>query len=200
MWPFIKNKFKKLKKQEVTDAIYKLEKQEQIIEDGLLDKQEEIQSLLERGKKEKSYELRLFYAKKINHLKQQSQQDIQRGMYLLYNVRLLNKLKDAIEDKEFYVSSAQMSLGNLLKDQKGLAQFLNQALNTKIAAEDVLTSADETFCDVESAYEPSKQIYGQTQTDDQLLAVFEDEEIMSNDTKSDQTVSTSETISEADEN
>lgn len=176
MWPFTKNKFKKLKKEEVTDAIYKLEKQEQIIEDGLLDKQEEIQSLLERGKKEKSYELRLFYAKKINHLKQQSQQDIQRGMYLLYNARLLNKLKDAIENKEFFVSTAQMSLGNLLKDQKGLAQFLNQALNTKIAAEDVLTSADETFCDIESSYEPSKQIYGQTQTDDQLLAVFEDDD------------------------
>ena len=46
MWPFTKNKFKKLKKEEVTDAIYKLEKQEQIIEDGLFDKQEEIQGLL----------------------------------------------------------------------------------------------------------------------------------------------------------
>ena len=175
MWPF-KNKYEKLKREDVVDAIYKLEKQEELVEDMLLDKQDEINALLKRGREEKSYDLRLFYAKKINHLKEESQQEIRKGMYLMYNIRLLKRLKDSIDDKEFFVQTSKMSLGNLLQDQKGLARFLNEALNTKVAAEDVLTSADEIFNDVESAYEPNKIIYGMNNSDDELLAVFEDEE------------------------
>ena len=177
MWPF-KNKYEKLKREDVVDAIYKLEKQEEIIEDSLLDKQEEINALLKRGREEKSYDLRVFYAKKINNLKEETQQDIKKGMYLMYNIRLLKKLKDAIDDKEFFMQTSKMSLGNLLQDQKGLAKYLNQALNTKVSAEDVLTSADETFNDIASAYEPNKMIYGMNNTDDELLAVFEDEECL----------------------
>lgn len=175
MWPF-KNKFQKLKREDVIDAVYNLEKQEEIIEDALLDKQEEVNALLKKGREEKSYELRVFYAKKINHLKEEIQQDIKKGMYLMYNIKLLKRLKDAIDDKEFFVQTGKMSLGNLLQDQSGLAKFLNEALNTKVAAEDILTSADETFNDIESAYEPNKIIYGMNNTDDELLAVFEDEE------------------------
>ena len=175
MWPF-KSKYNKLKREDVIDAIYKLEKQEEIVEDSLLDKQEEIGYLLKKGREEKSYDVRMFYAKKINHLKEESQQEIRKGMYLLYNIRLLKKLKDAIDDKEFFVQTSKMSLGNLLQDQKGLAKFLNEALNTKISAEDILTSADETFNDIQSAYEPNKEIYGVNHSDDELLAVFEDEE------------------------
>ena len=64
MWPF-KNKYEKLKREDVVDAIYKLEKQEELVEDMLLDKQDEINALLKRGREEKSYDLRLFYA---NHM------------------------------------------------------------------------------------------------------------------------------------
>lgn len=172
MWPF-KTKYDKLKRDEVVDAIYQLEKQEQGIEDGILEKQEEIDFLLVKGKKEKSEELRLLYAKKINHLKQDLQNDISKGSYLLYNISLMKKLKDAIDDKEFFKTTTKVSLGALLKDQNGLARFLNQALNTKVAAEDVLTTADETFNDIQSAYEPNKDIYGVTKSDDELLAIFD---------------------------
>lgn len=99
----------------------------------------------------------------------------------MYNVRLLNKLKTAIDDNQFFKTSSKMSLGGLLSDQKGLAKFLNKALNTRIAAEDVLTAADETFAMVEEAYEKNESIYGVNEADDQLLAMFETEEAVDGD-------------------
>lgn len=179
MWPF-KNRYKKLKREEVAQAVYELEKQEQNIEDGILERQEEIDFLLAKGKKEKSDDLKLLYAKKINHLKEEIKNDISKGSYLLYNIKLLNRLKDAIDDKAFYLGANKISLNSLLKDQTNLAKFLNKALNTKISAEEVLTSADEIFSEIQDAYEPNKEIYGVTKSDDELLAVFEtgsDEEI-----------------------
>lgn len=172
MWPF-KNRYQKLKKEQVQDAIYELEKQERLIEDLLLEKQEEIDHYLKKGKKEKTSELRLLYAKKIKHLKEEMQTDISKGSYLLYNIKLLRQLKEAIEDKEFFQTTTKMSLGNLLKDQRGLATFLNQALNTKVIAEDVLTTADETFMEIKGAYEPNQDIYGIDKNDDEILSVFD---------------------------
>ena len=175
MWPF-KSKYDKLTREEVVDAICKLEKESQNIEDELITKQKQIDDLMVKGKQETNREIKLFYAKKINALKAERENGVQRAMYLLYNVQLLNKLKSAIDDNQFFKTSAKMSLGNLLADQKGLAKFLNKTLNTRVAAEDVLTSADETFRTVEEAYEKNGTIYGMNNQDDALLAMFETEE------------------------
>ena len=171
-----KRKFDKLTREEVVDAICQVETQSKSIEDGLVEKQKQIDDLMERGKKETNREVKLFYAKKINALKAEREQDVQRAMYLMYNVQLLQKLKNAIDDNQFFKNSAKVSLGNMLADQKGLAKFLNKTLNTRIAAEDVLTSADETFRNVEEAYEKNDTIYGMNKQDDALLAMFETEE------------------------
>lgn len=198
MWPF-NNKYKKLNREQVCDAIYELEKQEQSIEDIIINKNIEIQNLIKKGKIEKSYDVRCFYAKKINYLKEEVKIDIQRGSYLLYNIRLLNSLKNAIDDKEFFASTKKVSLENLLKDQKGLAKFLNEALNTRIASEDVLTSADQIFTEVKSSYEENKEIYGANQNDDELLSVFESDDFADLDVK-EETIKKDETaIAEVEE-
>lgn len=175
MWPF-KSKFDKLTREEVVDAICKLEQESQSIEAGLGTKQQQIDELMKKGKAERSKEVKLFYAKKINALKEEREQSVQRAMYLMYNIRLLQKLKTAIDDNQFFKNTSKVSLGNLLADQKGLAKFLNKTLGTRIAAEDVLTSADETFRAVEDAYEKNEDIYGMNSQDDALLAMFETEE------------------------
>ena len=177
MWPF-KSKYEKLTREEVVDAICKLEKESRGFEDGLVEKQSQIDALMARGKKETNKDVRLFYAKKINALKNEREQGVQRAMYLMYNIQLLNKLKNAIDDNQFFKSSAKISLGNLLADQKGLAKFLNNTLNTRVAAEDVLTSADETFKNIEEAYEKNGTIYGMNDSDDALLAMFETDEMV----------------------
>ncbi len=175
MWPF-KNKFDKLTREEVVDAICKLEQESKAIEDGLGEKQKKIDDLMKKGKAEKAREVKLFYAKKINALKTDREQSVQRAMYLMYNIQLLQKLKTAIDDNQFFKNTAKVSLGNLLADQKGLAKFLNKTLGTRISSEDILTSADETFRAVEDAYEKNESIYGMSSQDDELLAMFETEE------------------------
>ena len=173
-----KSKYDKLTREEVVDAICKLEKDLKNIEDGLIEKQKQIDDLILKGKKETNKEIKLFYAKRINSLKAEREQSVQRAMYLMYNIQLLNKLKSAIDDNQFFKNSAKVSLGNLLADQKGLAKFLNKTLNTRVRAEDVLTSADETFRNVEEVYEKNETIYGMSCDDDALLAMFETEEMV----------------------
>lgn len=173
---FFKNKFDKLTREDVVDAICKLEQEEKDIEEDLASKSKQIDELMAKGRAEKSQDVRLFYAKKITNLKADREQNVQRAMYLMYNVRLLNKLKNAIDDNKFFKNTSNISLGNLLADQKGLAKFLNQALGNRISAEDVLTSADETFQQVEEAYEKNESIYGVNEKDDALLAMFETED------------------------
>ncbi len=175
MWPF-KSKYDKLTREEVVDSICKLEKEAQNIEDGLVEKQHQIDDLMLKGRKETDKQLKLYYAKKINSLKAEREQDVQRAMYLMYNTQLLNKLKNAIDDNQFFKNTSKVSLGNLLGDQKGLAKFLNKTLNTRVKAEDVLTSADEMFKSVEEAYDQNQTIYGMNNQDDELLAMFETEE------------------------
>ena len=167
-------RFRKLKREDVVESIVKLEKQQQEIEDGIVDKEAHIQELLAKGKKEKSQEIRLMYAKQINYLKEQKTRDAKRGMYLTYNINMMNKLKDAMEDKEFFMTSSKIQLNKLLADQKGLARYLNKALKVRIKEEDVLTNADETFNEVAAMYEDNDTIYGAGKTDDQLLAMFEE--------------------------
>lgn len=173
-----KSKYDKLTREEVVESICKLEKEMQRIEDGLEEKQKKIDELMAKGKKETNRETKLLYAKKINFLKAEREQDSQRAMYIMYNVQLLNKLKAAIDDNQFFKNTSKVSLGNLLADQKGLAKFLNKTLNTRIKSEDVLTAADETFRNVEEAYERNDGIYGVNSQDDALLAMFETEEMV----------------------
>lgn len=172
MWLF-RNKFDKLNRDDVVDAICKLEKEMQNTESVIEEKQTQINSLMDKGRKEFDAQLKLYYAKKINCLKSEREQDIRRVTYLMYNVQLLNKLKNSIDDNQFFKNTSKQSLGNLLSDQKGLAKFLNKALNTRVSAEDVLTSADETFKTIEDSYSGNETIYGKNSDDDALLAMFE---------------------------
>ena len=180
MWPFKRDKFKKLKREDVVNAIIELEKQESDIERGIVEKTKQIEDLMKKGRLEKSQDLKLFYVKKIAHLQEEKKEDINRGMYLLYNSRLLNKLKNAIDDNSFFANTGKISLNNLLSDQKNLAKFLNKALNTKVMAEDVLTDADDTFNEIKGLYEENQKIYGVNSNDDELLALLEtgDAELM----------------------
>lgn len=171
-----RNKYDKLTREDVVDAICKLDFDLQCIEKSLVDKQKQIEDFAAKGKQESNRESKLFYAKRINAMKSDREQSVQRAMYLMYNIRLLNKLKSAIDDNQFFKNSAKVSLGNLLADQKGLAKFLNKTLNIRIRSEDVLTSADATFKNIEDIYEKNETIYGINNDDDALLAMFEMEQ------------------------
>ena len=157
MWPF-KSKYDKLKREDVVNAICNLEKQENDLEEAIEERARAIEELLQKGRRETNRELKLFYAKKITSMREENQTDVRRAMYLMYNTKLLKKLKNTIDDNEFFMRTGKVSLGNLLSDQKGLAQFLNKALNTKVRSEQVLTDADDTWNEVQSGYEENERI------------------------------------------
>ena len=175
-WPFKRNKFKNIKREDLVNSICELERQERTIEAEIFQQQKEIDALMDKGKREKTDELKLFYAKKINHLKEEKENTMQKGMYLLYNIRLMNKLKDAYDSNTFFKTQTKVPLSELLADQKGLAKFLNKALETRIAAEDVLTSADDLFVEIQGAYDKNESIYGMKKNDEDLLTNFEKEQ------------------------
>lgn len=172
---FRRNKFKNLNREDLVNSICELERQERTIEAEVFQKEKEINALLDKGKKEKSKDLQLFYAKKISNLNEEKKSSMERGMYLLYNIRLMNKLKEAYDSNTFFKTQTKVPLSELLQDQKNLAKFLNKALETRIASEDVLTSADELFSEVQAAYETSESIYGVGKTEEDILTMFERE-------------------------
>lgn len=175
MWLFRRNKFKKLNREDLVNSICELERQERTVEAEVLQKIKEVDALMEKGKKEKSKDLQLFYAKKIAHLNEEKKTCMERGMYLLYNIRLMTKLKDAYDSNTFFKTQTKVPLSELLKDQLGLAKFLNKALETRISSEDVLTSADEVFSEVQSAYDLNQPIYGINKNEEDILTIFEKE-------------------------
>ena len=177
MWPF-KSKYDKLTREEVVDSICSLERELSDLETDIMSTQSKIDALMAKGKAEKSNDMRVFIAKKINSIKADRQANIQRATYLMYNIQLLNKLKRAIDDNGFFKNNSKLPLAKLLSDQKGLAVFLNKALNTRVEAENVLTSADEVFRSVEESYLGNDEIYGAKSQDAELLAMFETEDML----------------------
>jgi len=180
-WPFKRNKFKKLNREDLVNSICELERQERTVEAEVYQKIKEIDALMEKGKKERNKDLQLLYAKKISNLNEEKQTSMERGMYLLYNIRLMNKLKDAFDSNTFFKTQTKVPLSELLKDQKGLARFLNKALETRISSEDVLTNADELFNEVRAAYDVSQPIYGVGKTEEDVLLMFEKENELSDE-------------------
>lgn len=189
MWPFTRNKFKNLNREDLVNSICELERQERTAEAEVFQKIKEIDALMEKGKKEKNKDLQLFYAKKIAHLNEEKAVCMERGMYLLYNIRLMNKLKDAYDSNTFFKTQTKVPLSELLADQRGLAKFLNKALVTRTASEDILTSADELFAEVQSAYDVSEPIYGIGKNEDEILSIFEKENALSEENELTETAS-----------
>lgn len=175
MWPFKRNKFRKLNREDLVNSICELERQERTVEAEVFQKVKEIDALMAKGRQEKNKDLQLFYAKKIAHLNEEKQTCMERGMYLLYNIRLMTKLKDAFDSNTFFKTQTKVPLSELLKDQLGLAKFLNKALETRISSEEVLTSADEVFSEVQSAYDLNQPIYGVNKGEEEILTIFEKE-------------------------
>lgn len=171
---FGRNKFKKLKREEVVDAIITLTKQQEDLEKGILTKSDDVNTLMERGRKEKNRDIKLLCAKKVNSLQEEIKRDSKRAAFLLYNVKMLEKLKAAIDDNQFVENTSKLPLNKLLGDQKALAQFLQDSIQNRTTAENTLLDADQMFESYEKAAESdASPIYSANRSDDELLAMFE---------------------------
>ena len=118
-----------------------------------------------------------YYAKKIKFIDIEKENLISESLLIMYNLNLANKLKSAIDSDQFYGNVSGTKLNKMLGNQKELGKFLNKAMNRRIKTEDMMTTADTIFTEVQNAYAPNEKIYGITEDDDQLLSIFEQEEL-----------------------
>ena len=171
-----KNKFDKLSRDEVIDTICMLEREEEEVEESIKSMSEKIKLMIDEGKELTDALSRTLLVKKITLLNEKRERAIRQAMYIMYNLRLSERLKDAIDDKSLVNRIKSLRSIKYFKDQRALALYLNKALKTKIKQEDVLTEADDTFRAIEQMYEENLQIYGISDiTEDKLLAFFEEE-------------------------
>ena len=181
MWPF-KSKFEKISREDVNDAICKLDAENKVIDEKMLGMQQQIEEVTLLAKKEKIREIKLNYIKKISYLKRSRVTLAKRSSYILYNIELMERLKQSIDDNQLFTLTQGITLNKLLSDQKGLRKFLLKSLNTKQTAEKKLVEGNEVFDSVDDLYEESEEIYGKSESDDELLAAFEKEASMHDDT------------------
>lgn len=173
---FGRNKFKKIKREDVVDAICAINNQQSEIERRIGENSSQIKELMDKGKKETSRDVRLFYAKKITQLQDEIKRDTRRSMYLMQNVKNLDRLKAAIDDNQFITNSTKLPLNKLLYNPKDLSAFLESSLATRNEAEENMVKADQMFENYESAQTDRQEIYGVNEADDELLAMFETED------------------------
>lgn len=172
MWPF-KNKFEKISRGDVVDCIINIEKRQQDEINSVTERNKEIDKLLVEGRRSKSRDMQLALAKRINMLKAENQKVAMRIQYLNGNLQALNQLKNAIDDKDFLTNNSNLPLNKLLTDTNALRKFLVGVNSKKMVNEEKLSSTLDIFENVEESYEANEKIYGASQQDDQLLAMFE---------------------------
>ena len=171
---FRRKKFEKIDREEIVDAICSLEKEEKLIEDEIKVVSEQIKTMIDEGQKLDTTYDKIFLVKKISNENDRRVRLIKRGMFVLYNIKLTNRLKDAIDDNIIVNKVKSLSSFDYLKNQKELAIYLNELLNTKTKTEDILTESDDTIVEVEKMFLENTKIYGITDlSEDKLMAIFE---------------------------
>ena len=137
------------------------------------ERNKEVDSLILKGKKSNDKNYQLVLAKKINMLRQENLRSTQRIQFLNSNLKVLNQLKMALDDRGFLTNNSNMSLNQLLSDSKALHKFLSDVNDKKNKSEKDLGDILDTFDAYEDDYEGDERIYGVSEADDQLLSVFE---------------------------
>lgn len=173
MWPFNKNKFDKIQRGDVVDNIIEIDKQQAQEMEKFTFNNAEVSRLMQEGRKCNDRNMQLAIAKKINMIKVENARLGQRVQFLNSNLQALNQLKTALDDREFLSNNSNMPLNQMLKDSRALTKFLNSVTNTRMKSEDGIVGALETFELAEDSYQANEKIYGISESDDKLLAMFE---------------------------
>lgn len=169
------NKFKKIKRSDVVDAIVELEKAQQNELSAIGEREKDIEKLMEQGRRTKDRNLQLALAKRINMLKSENANTAKRIQYLNANTQALNQLKTSLDDESFIVNNSKMPLNKLLSDPGQLKKFLNSVTLKKQRSESILGEALDVFNEAEENYTPDERIYGINESDDALLSMFEEQ-------------------------
>lgn len=169
------NKYNKIKRGDVVDAIVELEKSQQKELQDIETRNAEIEKNMVMGRKSKDRNLQIALAKRINMLKAENTKAAKRIQYLNGNIQALNQLKTALDEREFIVNNSKLPLNKLLSNPAQLRKFLNGVTINKQKQEAILGDTLDVFEENEENYVEDERIYGVNKNDDSLLAMFEEE-------------------------
>ena len=190
------NKFKKIKRSDVVDAIVELEKTQQNELAAIEEREKEIEKLMLQGRRSKDRNLQLALAKRINMLKAENANAAKRIQYLNANTQALNQLKTSLDEQEFIINNSKMPLNKLLREPAQLKKFLNSVNLKKQRSESALGDVLDVFTEAEEGYNEDARIYGVNTEDDALLSMFEQQnetdDVFNFDGESDETNKKSE--------
>ena len=167
------NRFNKIKRSDVVDAICDLEKQQKEILESINNHQKEIGDLMIKGRRERDRNMQIYMAKRITLLKKENANNTKRLQFVLSNISAMNQLKTALDDREFIKTNSKMPLNKMLNNPAELKSFLSKISNKKMAQEERLAENLSTFDEVEQEYIENETLYGSDTETDNILAMFE---------------------------
>lgn len=190
---FNRMKLNKIKRSEVVDTIVELTKKENELMTAKDENTKKIDALFNQGKNARDKQEQLLCAKQINVLKAENKSIMNNLMYITSNISALNQLKNAIDDKEFIKTNKNVALNKILTNTSDLSSFLKKINSQKMYNEEKMANTLDTFDEVNNLYEGNERIFGESQKDNELLAMFEYASIDDMSSKSSQKVQQDET-------
>ena len=178
----------KLQKSEVVDQIIELERRQEELVKKIEGSDEAAKEMFNKGKNEKNLQMRTFYAKKVESINREKASNIKRATMLNFQLTQLNRLMNAIDDRDFFYDPHNENVMTLLQDEKQLKAFLAKNRVMEEAAEDKLLNVESAFDDYDAMASDNEAIYGSKQSTDDILAQMEmqaqmeDEEALYNGT------------------
>lgn len=164
---------RKIKRDEVVEALVELEKRQDRLLAQKQENNKKIEAYFNDGCNSNDKEEKLFCAKQINILKAENKSTMNRLIYLSNNISMLNQLKTALDEKDFIKVNKKMNLHQLIDNPTDLAKFLKTLNKDKMYHEEKLSNALDVMEEMNGGYEPNERLFGETQQDNELLAMFE---------------------------
>jgi hypothetical protein len=128
MWPFKKNKYKELTRDQVNDAIIELEKRREEIEEDILVNEQKMQDSIIQGKKAKDLNEKKMYSRRVRNLQKTNARKHKQIKLLEKKVGVLDRVKYVIDGKEFLQNSANSEIDFIFNDPEGLHEFMSETI------------------------------------------------------------------------
>ena len=170
------NKLEKLTESDIQSAILALEERAFNLAKEVEEKEKEIDVCKEKYKNSTIEAVKNFHIKQAESLLVEIEERTKMLSFLAYNSDLLGKLKQAINERDFYQSTSELT--SLMNDQAALSKFLINALETKKEAENNAITTKQIFDEVKNADTPNEEIYGMSSNQSSLAAQWAAEEEM----------------------
>lgn len=168
------NSFDKIKTRDIQQTMIEFSQKQTTLEAEISDFERQIDELQERKNNllaENSDENKdsiVACQRQIDVMKNRTKNKVDKLLCVLYNLTLLEDLKDNISMDISFKNNTKIYLKKYSKNQKKLAKYLNKSLKQNIKAKYIFTDSDKKFKEIKKSYEASNERVAQlTKTEQQ---------------------------------